>query len=229
MNESVLETKSHYQNTRRLKPGLFVFLIFMLVGLVFLLIDSFKNAISEKSVLSLETAESTASTVFGELAEPSPFASLLDPLYQPPVRLLVEKLNISAEIIPVTIEDGKYLETPKDWGQTGWFKRGAQAGQYGNLLLNGHYDTNLGGPAAFWELKNIEPGDKVVVEDRLGRTFSYTVLEKYYIDINDPDRTKVFASDGNKKELTLITCGGVWLPGQGTYNQRLIVRGELLD
>jgi LPXTG-site transpeptidase (sortase) family protein len=184
-----------------------------------------EGVVESTESVSVEPAELTVSA--DGVEEYSVFENLLEPLFYAPKTLVIDTLGIRAEIISVTTQEGGFLETPTDWNQIGWYKRGALAGEEGNLLLNGHYDTNTGSAAALWELKNIAVGDKVVVEDRLGRTFTYTVLEKYYIDINDPDRTKVFQGSDNKRVLTLITCGGVWLPSQGTYNKRLIVRGEL--
>jgi LPXTG-site transpeptidase (sortase) family protein len=221
---------------KAVKPVVYSFLLIFSIAFALFGFFKFINTYSPGGVLSTsafkkvlegEVVESTESSSAQAVPVGNAFEDLIKPLYYSPERLIIENLGINAQVIPVTTEDGGYLETPKDWYQIGWYKRGALAGEDGNLLLNGHYDTNTGALAAFGELKNIELGDKVVVEDRLGRTFTYSVLEKYYLDINDPDRTKVFDSTSNKKEITLITCGGVWLSGQGTYNQRLIVRGEL--
>jgi LPXTG-site transpeptidase (sortase) family protein len=107
----------------------------------------------------------------------------------------------------------------------GWYKDGAKAGEDGNVIIDGHYDTNTGAPGAFWELKDLQVGDKVSLTDSLGRRFDYVVREQLSISITDPERAKVFASS-QAKELTLITCGGVWDYASGTYNKRLVIKAE---
>lgn len=139
----------------------------------------------------------------------------------------MESANINVKVAPVGIEDDGSLDTPKDWSSAGWYKDGAMPGQNGNLIINAHYDDNFGKPAAFWQLKNIKVGDKVIVVDSFGRRFTYGVTQYQFIGISDPDRFKVFENSKSAK-ITLITCGGVFLPGKATYDKRLAVTGELI-
>jgi len=114
------------------------------------------------------------------------------------------------------------LGVPKSWYTAGWYENGAKVGESGNVIIDGHYDTNTGAPGAFWGLKNLQVGDKVLLTDELGRTFHYTVQTSSFVSIYDPKRAEVFES-GETKLLTLITCGGVWDYASGTYNKRLVV------
>jgi len=158
----------------------------------------------------------------------SVFADQLHPIYGTPKKLLIESLVMSLSIVPVGVDIQGYLETPKDWNTAGWYEKGARPGETGNLLINAHYDNSNGNPAAFYGLKNINLGDTVSVLDSYGKLYSYKVVNTYYIDINDPDRSKVF--DGYEKDksaMTLITCGGVW--NGVTYNKRLVVNAELIQ
>lgn len=159
--------------------------------------------------------------------ENSAFEKLLKPVLTKPVRLTIDSLETTLRVNPVGIENDGSLETPKSWNEAGWYKNGAMPGQTGNVLINAHYDDNLGKPAAFWQLKNIKIGDKVVLENEFGKVYTYEVTEFFYIDIRDPERLKIFKDTKGKSTITLITCGGVWLPGESTYNKRLVVKGEL--
>ncbi len=184
--------------------------------------------------------------------ETSVFEKLLKPVYSKPVRLTIDALEttlkeknsglkpgnpsflvgeshilITAKVNPVRIESDGSLETPKNWNEAGWYENGAMPGQTGNVLINAHYDDSLGRPAAFWQLKNIKIGDKVTLENEFGKVYTYEVTEFFYIDIRDPERLKIFNDIEGKSTVTLITCGGVWLPGESTYNKRLVVKGEL--
>lgn len=156
------------------------------------------------------------------------FAEELHPIYGTPKKLLISSLDIKIPVIPVGVDANGYLETPKDWNTAGWYQKGARPAENGNLLINAHYDNNLGNPAAFYRLKNIKLGDKVSVLDSYGKEYTYTVVNTYYIDINDPERSKVFEeSEKDKPAMTLITCGGVWIGD--TYNKRFVVNAELIQ
>jgi sortase A len=170
-----------------------------------------------------------ARLVLGVTDNESAFTASLKPIYEKPSRLVIDSLRLDLNIIEVGVEEDGTMEAPKDWFSAGWYKRGARAGENGNLVLNAHYDTDTGRPAAFWELKNLRVGDTVWVIDDLGRSHAYLITEIFYLGINDPDRLKIFKSDKQKPTLTLITCGGIWLPGEYTYSQRLIVKGELTN
>jgi len=162
--------------------------------------------------------------------KPSVFEESLKPIYGSPEKISIESLGISAAVVPVGVDDKGYLETPKNWNEAGWYQKSAKPSEIGNLLINAHYDDNYGRPAAFWKLKNIKVDDKVTVLDSYGRYFHYKVVDIYYIGINDPKRSKVFEPfDKDKAVMTLITCGGVWVAGEGTYNNRLVVNAELIQ
>lgn len=157
----------------------------------------------------------------------SVFESKLKPVYSKATHVFVDSANVSADLIEVKRLDDGSLEAPHDWKVGGWYDNGARPGENGNLIINGHYDDNYGRPASFWSLKNVKLGDKVVVQDDFGKEYTYRVTDVYYVGIDDPDRTKIYDNDKDKAEITLITCGGVWVPGISNYNKRLIVKGGL--
>jgi len=145
-----------------------------------------------------------------------------------PLYLFPEKISFlqnTLRVEKIGVEGDGSLAVPGTWYTAGWYEKGAKAGEPGNVVIDGHYDTNTGAPGAFWELKDLQVGDKVSLTDRLGRVFWYTVSNKFLVSINDPERSRIFES-GKEKILTLITCGGVWDSGSGTYNKRLVVTAD---
>jgi LPXTG-site transpeptidase (sortase) family protein len=163
-----------------------------------------------------------------EVEKYSVFADELHPIYGTPKKLLIDSLGININIEPVGVDLNGYLETPKDWSVAGWYQKSARPAETGNLLINAHYDNSLGNPAAFYRLKNIKLGDKVSVLDSYGKDYVYTVVDTYYLDIDDPERLKVFeVFDKDKSAMTLITCGGVW--NGNTYDKRFVVNAELIQ
>lgn len=179
------------------------------------------------------------SDIKANAAEPSVFSTDLKPIFAKPVKLYTQKnakslggltkANIQLDLVDVAVEKDGSLETPKSWLQGGWFINSARPSEVGNMVINAHYDDNYGRPAGFWELKNIRLGDIVFVQDSLSRVYPYKVTQVFYLSIYDPNRLKILASEEGKSTVTLITCGGVWIPGHRTYSDRLVVKGELVN
>ncbi|MFZ5424208.1 MAG: class F sortase [Patescibacteria group bacterium] len=157
----------------------------------------------------------------------SPFDSFRMGLYSEPKKLYLNTFDLSLNIVHINVEEDGALGVPANWGDAGWYEDGAMPGQNGNLIIAAHYDTNTGSPAAFWQLKNIKVDDTVSVVDEYGREYTYKITDSFYVDIQDPNRLEIFETT-EAPTVTLITCGGVWLPGQG-YNKRLVVKGLLTN
>ncbi len=184
-----------------------------------------------RSVLGAKAEDLDASNVTEEAA--AVFSELKKYPYSPPVLLSLNLsetqravLNIST-IEKVGLEDDGQLQAPSSWEKAGWYTASAKLGQNGVVVIDGHYDTDTGVPAAFWALKSVNVNDTFVLKDELGRDFSYRVVDIFFVDIQDPQRKQIFQESG-KAELILITCGGVWDPAENTYNKRLVVKAELV-
>lgn len=159
--------------------------------------------------------------------EPSIFEQLSQPVYSDPASIKVAAVNINASLVDLGVDATGKLEVPQNYADAGWYMHGTKAGENGNLIIAAHYDNAYAGPAAFWPLKNVNISDKVTVYDDFNRSFEYEIVDLFYVSISDPNRTEVF-DQTNDATLTLITCGGVWLPGEATYDKRLVVKGRLI-
>ncbi|HLD51343.1 hypothetical protein A2264_05320 [candidate division WWE3 bacterium RIFOXYA2_FULL_46_9] len=157
----------------------------------------------------------------------SVFSELTEPVYFPAEIITIPGTNIATTLDRVGVLDDGTLEAPEAWNKGGWLFSSSKPGQVGNLIIDGHYDDNFGKPAVFWELKKVKPGDKVIVTDGAGEDFVYIVSKVYFLDIDSSEKSRVFSSNEKVATITLITCGGVWLPGESTYSKRLIVSGVL--
>jgi LPXTG-site transpeptidase (sortase) family protein len=164
-----------------------------------------------------------------DLESVSAFEEDIKPIYEKPDRLVSKRVGLDVVVESVSVTGDGALETPSAWNRVGWFAKSSKAGEKGNMVINGHYDTNYGGVAAFWVLKNIIVGDTVSVSDSYGRFYDYEVTDSFLVDIEDPNRLEILEDKDGKSVMTLITCGGVWLPQNGTYNKRLVVQAELMQ
>ena len=162
-----------------------------------------------------------------EAEENTAFSNQLTPIRLKPIRLYTESRQIDVPLIEVGVTSAGMLEAPTNYQVGGWYSSGAKAGELDNVIIDGHYDVPGGTPAAFWNLKNVAMGDTIHLTDEVGRRYSYQVNQILYVSIHDPERVEKLLS-GEGGTLTLITCNGVWIPSQGTYNERIIVKAQLI-
>lgn len=91
-----------------------------------------------------------------------------------------------------------------------------------NVYIAGHRLGYVGTPSflAFWDLNNVEVGDKVFVTDSTGRRYVYRVFKEFIVDPQDVHVTRPLEG---RNVLTLQTCT---LPD---YSRRLIVQAEMVE
>jgi LPXTG-site transpeptidase (sortase) family protein len=102
-------------------------------------------------------------------------------------------------------------------GDTSW------PGLGGNTGLAGHVDLVDGSEGPFWDLKQLQPGDQVIVHTQ-NKVYTYRVREQRVV----PDTDLSVVAETSKPQITLITCTD-WSSELRTYLQRLIVFAELVQ
>jgi LPXTG-site transpeptidase (sortase) family protein len=215
--------------TSIIKKIIFTIVLIALFGAIALGIAKWRNVDLYKLVTSRFNGDVQGDATQESTASFSAFADLSEPEIGKPKSLMIDSVALTVDIEEVGKDADGFMETPKNWKQAGWYSLSTQTAEQGNIIINGHYDDSAGRRAAFWQLKNVNIGDKVTLVDEFNRPFDYEVKNLYYLAIDDPERFKIFNFEKGQQSLTLITCGGVWLPGEGTYNKRLIVMAERLN
>jgi LPXTG-site transpeptidase (sortase) family protein len=157
----------------------------------------------------------------------SVFADLKETLHFDPITVSIEG-DVQLDIEQLGLDTDGKLQDPDAWENAGWYVNSAKPGEKGNVVILGHNQDEEKVPAAFWGLKNLKVNDRVILQDEIRRNYSYRVIDIFYVDIQDPQRTQVF-EETNKAELTLMTCGGIWDPAFDTYDKRLVVKAELIS
>jgi sortase (surface protein transpeptidase) len=112
------------------------------------------------------------------------------------------------------------MQVPASFGVAGWYDEGPRPGEPGPAVIIGHVDSTTG-PAVFWRLRDLRPGDRVIITSaRATETFEVTLLlsvpkagfptERVFGPVFDP-------------ELRLITCSGPFDRSTGHYIDNTIV------
>jgi sortase (surface protein transpeptidase) len=113
------------------------------------------------------------------------------------------------------------MDVPKSYDSVAWYKLGARPGEVGSAVMAGHLDSKTG-PAVFWRLRDLKPGDDVVVisDDGMERRFKVTETVVYRFD--EAPLERIFAAPEGIG-LNLITCGGTFDRRTQNYDQRIVV------
>jgi LPXTG-site transpeptidase (sortase) family protein len=93
----------------------------------------------------------------------------------------------------------------------------------GNVVMAGHVDYINYGPAVFWRLHELEPGDTVEIKLEDGTTVTYKIEFNKQIEAAAADWTPIVQATADES-ITLITCGGEFEAGH--YNNRQIIWGR---
>jgi hypothetical protein len=143
-----------------------------------------------------------------------------------PARLCIPALALSAPVVPVGVTPAGAMAEPEDPLAVGWYAPGPPPGALGNAALDGKVDVRGIGPAIFWDLARLRPGDGVVIVDRAGTARRFEVTETAIYRREDAPLGRVFgpADDAN---LALVTGAGTWDPATATYDSNLIVFARL--
>ena len=140
-----------------------------------------------------------------------------------PRTLYIDKLDVSARILPMSVNTTGNIQAPLNIYDAGWYNGSVKPGQTGAVFIDGH----ASGPTReglFAYLDTLSTGDMVQVEKGDGTLITYKVIHKEVVALKDIDMKKVLLPYGNTlKGLNLMTCTGTWLPNEKTYDQRVVV------
>jgi hypothetical protein len=142
-----------------------------------------------------------------------------------PVRLQIPAIDVSTSLVKLgRLPDGS-LEVPKDWDTAGWYDKGPRPGQPGPAVILGHVDSKTG-PAVFYQLRALRPGDTVRVGLADGRILVFRVqrVQRYPKD-KFPTEAVYFPTFN--RELRLITCGGEFDYAARSYRDNIVVYATL--
>lgn len=139
-----------------------------------------------------------------------------------PVRVRIERLGVSARVVPVGVDAAANVVIPASVDTVGWYRFGPGLGDPGSMVITGHVDSAAQGAGAFGRLSDLDPSDKIVVTGSDGRNATFAVVgrEEYPKAAIELDR--YFTTTGPSR-LTLITCGGPFNKATGHYRDNVVV------
>jgi sortase (surface protein transpeptidase) len=142
-----------------------------------------------------------------------------------PVRLVIPAIGVATALDRLGLEAGGEMAVPGDFGRAGWFAEGPAPGQVGPAVIAGHVDSKTG-PAVFYRLRELRPGDQVRVVRADGSRLRFVVEEARSYP-KDRFPTDAVFGPVPAATLRLITCAGTFDRARGSYRDNLVVFARL--
>ncbi|MEO3746326.1 class F sortase [Plantactinospora sp. B5E13] len=147
-----------------------------------------------------------------------------------PVLVNISKIGVAAAIMPVGVTPEGMVQVPplSKAHLAGWYQPGPAPGESGNSVIVGHVDSRELGPAVFFRLGALLPGDRIEVVRKDGSTAAFVVDSvKSYPKTNFP--TELVYGPASRPGLRLVTCGGDFDERVGSYPDNIIAFATLAD
>ena len=143
----------------------------------------------------------------------------------PPVRLTIPSIRVTTPLVRLGRERDGSMQVPADFARAGWFAEGLAPGQVGPAVIAGHVDSKTG-PAVFYRLRELRPGDTVQVERADGARLRFVVEQARSFPKATLPTAGVFGP-APWAALRLVTCGGTFDRARGSYRDNLVVFAHL--
>ena len=181
-----------------------------------------------------ETAGAPVTTVLHSPSAPSSSPMAAAPTAPPPTsaveapaptRLEIPALGVDSVVDPVGVAPDGQMSIPDDVARVGWYRFGPSPGEAGSAVLAGHVDDREQGLGALAPLREAVAGTEILVTDAAGTTTRWRIVSRELITKQVLPLDRLFARTGPPR-LTLITCGGPFLPEFRSYRDNVVVVAE---
>jgi len=146
-----------------------------------------------------------------------------------PVEITIPAIDARTSVEVVGLDDRDQVEVPYDVARAGWYRYSAKPGSgEGSTVIVGHVDGVDQGAGAFYDLRQLRPGDTVTVTRADERRVTYEVVAREVFAKDRVPLRELFSRSGPER-LTLITCGGPFDPASLEYTDNVVVTAVPVD
>lgn len=141
-----------------------------------------------------------------------------------PTGITIGKIGVHAEVMRLGLNrDGSLQVPPLERAElAGWYQLGPTPGEIGNSVIVGHVDSAKTGPAVFFKLGLLQPGDLIEVSRQDGSVARFTVDRvASYPKAEFP--SELVYGHADQAQLRLVTCGGQFDDKRRSYLNNVIV------
>jgi hypothetical protein len=152
------------------------------------------------------------------------------PSEAPAIRLVMPAIDVDAPLESLATQQDGVMPIPSGPEVVALYDMSAyhpgeehRIGFGGNAIFSGHVDYIRYGPAVFWDLSELEPGDEAQVYLDDGTVYRYAVVWNERWAQEEIPWERIFEVNGHDA-VTFITCAGSWDGSE--YSDRRAVRAE---
>lgn len=138
-----------------------------------------------------------------------------------PATIRIPAIGVVAPVDPLFIDADGVLPPPDSYDGTGWWHAGPEPGEDGPAVIAGHIDSRSG-PAVFYRLGELAPGDEIHVDRVDGSTVTFVARRTEQHDKDTFPTAEVYG-DTPGPALRLVTCGGEFDQAARSYDDNVIV------
>ncbi len=109
----------------------------------------------------------------------------------------------------------------------GWYRYLSSPGEVGPAVILGHVDSARDGPAVFYRLGELRPGDRITVTRQDRTQVRFVVTGAISVPKRDFPSGAVYGPVGYPA-LRLVTCGGSFDPARHSYRDNVIVFARMV-
>ena len=144
-----------------------------------------------------------------------------------PVSVEIPRIDAKSALVPLGLNPDGTLEVPPVSRpmQAGWYSLGPTPGETGPAVIVGHVDGNRQ-KGIFYRLRELAPGDEVLVARKDGTTLTFVVSHVDKVDKDEFPSDAVYG-DTPDPQLRLITCGGSFDRTVHSYRDNIIAYATL--
>jgi hypothetical protein len=143
-----------------------------------------------------------------------------------PVRVAIPSVKIDTSLLRLGLNRDGSLQVPWKPLLAGWYRGSPTPGELGPAIIAGHVDSWETGPAVFYDLGDVDVGDRVLVT-RADATVAHFVITSVRSYPKSAFPTATVYGDVNRAELRLITCAD-WNSTTQEYDGNVVVFGRLV-
>ena len=140
--------------------------------------------------------------------------------------IYINKINISARVIPMSVNVDGSVQAPRNIFDSGWYSGSVKPGEIGAMFIDGH----ASGPTReglFAYLDKLVVGDMIEIEKGDSSRLKYKVVHTEIQPLDNFDMKKMLLPYGTVlKGLNLMTCTGKWVESSKTFDKRVLVFAE---
>ncbi|WP_089019263.1 class F sortase [Micromonospora coriariae] len=147
-----------------------------------------------------------------------------------PTSIEIPKIGVNATLMSLgTNPDGTVQVPPLEQAdRAGWYEPGPSPGETGNAVIVGHVDSAKLGPAVFFDLGSLVPGDTITVRRADNQPVAFKVDSvKSYPKTSFP--TELVYGPNDRPGLRVVTCGGQFDQAVKSYPDNVVVFATLAE